>query len=394
VPRPSRRVALATVTVLFLFAVATLGVAQPLLPSPHTGFNQAYRLGDGAWGDCPLGTEGCPDRLSVTGCLVCAMSAILDYYGMELEVSAADSCSGRARRGMDPGILNDWLRANDGFGSCASDPSGQCCLSWSTLPGVEVIFYENAREEGIDFLSEARIDEALEAGYPVVAGVHWADSCGGGRGSEDCHWVVITGRRGTTYAIIDPFNPEMSSRYGVRTTLDAGVLGRYTVDRFAVVVGPLGQVAVPTVEIAAVPLRRSGQIALEVAVDGVRAPLASFVRLTSPDGSRRFVIRPSGGVPITAGYTVPQRTVFHDAPVSFPSGTQEWLRLRTDGLEEGTWRWEVWLEDPLHPGSVVASDRASFTIGEEEVTVAQSLAALGVILVVIGLAFVLSLSQE
>jgi hypothetical protein len=47
--------------------------------------------------------------------------------------------------------------------------------------------------------------------------------------------VVIIGKIGEIYTILDPYNPDPKSRAGVRTTLDAGVKGSYVIDRFVVV---------------------------------------------------------------------------------------------------------------------------------------------------------------
>jgi hypothetical protein len=200
-------------------------------------YNQAYTDGPGAWGDCPLGTNGCPDQICITGCLTTAFASVLAYYEIEVSVDAADSCTGRARRGMDPGILNDWLRANAAYGHCARDPIGNCCLDWGRLPsGVELIFHVNRSNVGLNPVSSVVIDHALRQGRPVLAGVHWGAFCHGGTGqTEDCHWVVLTGKEGETYAIIDPYNADFSSPYGIRTTLDAGVHGAYIIDRFVIV---------------------------------------------------------------------------------------------------------------------------------------------------------------
>jgi len=386
-PRPTaRRALLLGLAIACLLPVSALA-GQPRLSAPHPGFNQAYRIGEDAWGNCTLGSGGCSDRLSATGCLVGAMAAVLDYYNVQLDVPAAESCLRVDRRGMDPGILNDWLRIHDGFGVCGTDPTGgACCLEWSSLPAVSMEFHSNAFDVGLDPRSEARIDAALAAGYPVVAGVHWAASCGGGRGSEDCHWVVITGKRLDTYVIIDPFNPDFEESHGVRTTLDRGVRGAYTIDRFAVANGPVAEVTVPTVELEVDGGRQPDRfrpqdlLELSVTVRDARIPLATYVRVIDPQGSRRFVIRPSGGVAITLDVPVDDRTTFHDAPRSFPEAPEEWLALRLDGAATGTWRFEVWLEDPLHPGAVVAQARSAFTVGEIQQT--APLALLGLLLAV------------
>lgn len=232
--------------VLALLALALVSTAQStfaetiLVPGTVPSFNQNYTDGPGAWGDCQLGTGGCPDRICATGCLVTAFASVLAYFDLEVSVSAASSCTGRARTGMDPGILNDWLRANAGFGRCAQDPVGSCCLAWDRLPGnLELTFYENRSDDGLNPVSGVVIDHALRSGNLVVAGVHWGVYCRAGSSqTEDCHWIVMTGKVGNTYMIVDPINPDTSDPAGVRTTLDAGTHGAYVIDRFVVVSGP------------------------------------------------------------------------------------------------------------------------------------------------------------
>ena len=210
-----------------------------LLPRTVPSFNQNFTDGPGAWGDCPLGTAGCPDQVCSTGCLVTAFSSVLGYYGIDVSVSARESCTGRARTGMDPGILNDWLRANQGFGHCAQDPIGNCCLAWDQLPEeIELDFYSNRNDDSLNPVAAVVIDHALREGRPVVAGVHWGAVCRSGSDqTEDCHWVVLTGKAGETYTIVDPINPDTTDPQGVRTTLDSGTHGEYIIDRFVVVSG-------------------------------------------------------------------------------------------------------------------------------------------------------------
>lgn len=230
------RTLLATWIVISVLGIVAMGESI-LLPRSVSSFNQNYTEGPDAWGDCSLGTRGCPDQICTTGCLVTAFSCVLGYYDIEVTVPASASCIGRARTGMDPGILNDWLRANGGFGHCAQDPLGDCCLAWSQLPGdIELTFHANRSDDGLNPISSVVIDHALRSGEPVVAGVHWDAFCRGGSSqSEDCHWVVLTGKIGDRYTIVDPMNLDASDPNGVRTTLDAGTRGAYIIDRFVVV---------------------------------------------------------------------------------------------------------------------------------------------------------------
>ena len=223
---------------LLLATLASPAVGQAIeLPRAVPPYNQAYTDGPGAWGDCALGTESCPDQICTTGCLTAAFASVLAYYEVEVTVAAAASCTGRAQSGMDPGILNDWLRANAAYGRCAQDPIGNCCLSWGRLPGdVKLTFHVNRSDVGLNPVASVVIDHALRQGRPVIAGVHWGAFCHGDTGqTEDCHWVVLTGKTDESYEIIDPYNPDATSPYGIRTTLDAGVHGAYIIDRFVIV---------------------------------------------------------------------------------------------------------------------------------------------------------------
>jgi hypothetical protein len=238
----SRHVATGLAVLVFaLFLVSAITAAETiLLPETVPSFNQNYADGPGAWGDCPLGTAGCPDQIRTTGCLVTAFASVLGYYNIEVSVPSQFSCTGEARTGMDPGILNDWLRQNRGFGRCAQDPVGDCCLAWDRLPGgIELIYYSNRSDTGLNAVSAVVIDHALRGGRPVVAGVHWGASCrAGSEQTEDCHWVVLTGKAGETYTIVDPINFDSADPRGATTTLDAGTRGAYIIDRFVVVSHP------------------------------------------------------------------------------------------------------------------------------------------------------------
>jgi len=233
----TRWLALAAIGALLCTIVAMSASAQEIeLPRTVPSYNQAYSDGPGAWGDCALGTGGCPDRIRTTGCLTTAFASVLAYYGVEVSVASADSCTGKRQTGMTPGILNDWLRAHSGYGHCVQDPMGNCCLNWERLPGdVELTFHVNRSEVGLNPVASVVIDHALRQGHPVVAGVHWGARCHTGSQTEDCHWIVLTGKRDATYTIIDPYNANAASPYGIRTTLDAGVHGAYIIDRFVIV---------------------------------------------------------------------------------------------------------------------------------------------------------------
>lgn len=223
------------------------------LPRVMPSFNQTYTIGVGAWGDNALGTGGCPDLIRATGCLITAFSAVLAYHDISLSIPAAYSSTGSMEQGMNPRVLNDWLRARRGYGRCAQDPVGSCCLEWGALPrGVVLSYHSNRSSTGLNPVAALVIDHALRQGNAVVAGVHWSAACRSGSSqTEDCHWIVLTGKVGSTYTIMDPYNPDHTSSAGLRTTLDAGSRGAYIIDRFVIVsraVGdPTSQNALPNV---------------------------------------------------------------------------------------------------------------------------------------------------
>ncbi|MCK5246971.1 hypothetical protein KAR02_08740, partial [Candidatus Bipolaricaulota bacterium] len=94
--RGRKRLALALLLITFLMGVTCF--AQIIeLPRDVPAFNQAYTEGPDAWGNCPLGTIGCPDQICTTGCLVTAFSSVLAYYEIEVTVPARSSCTGEAR---------------------------------------------------------------------------------------------------------------------------------------------------------------------------------------------------------------------------------------------------------------------------------------------------------
>jgi len=264
------------------------------LPRIMPAFNQAYTDGPDAWGDCPLGTIGCPDQVCTTGCLVTAFSSVLAYYEIDVAVPARSSCTGEARTGMDPGIFNDWLREIGGYGRCTQDPVGNCCLIWEQLPAeLEISTHINRSEVGLNPVASVVIDHALRQGYPVIAGVHWGAFCNGESGrSEDCHWVILTGKRGDTYTIIDPFNPDPTSSYGVRTTLAAGVHGSYIIDRFVVIEALFSNQV--RLEIKASPQGTTyhvrDRIRLALSTPGSSAALLPFARVTMPSGLVAYAV--------------------------------------------------------------------------------------------------------
>lgn len=283
-----------------VFAALAVHAETISLPRLMPSFNQTYTVGLGAWGDTSLGTGGCPDLLRATGCLITTFSAVFAYFEIDLTIPAALSSSGRLEAGMNPRILNDWLRARRGYGQCAGDPVGACCLEWSDLPrGISISFHSNRNDSGLNPVAALVIDHALRQGSPVVAGVHWGAACRSGSSqTEDCHWVVVTGKTGDTYTIVDPYNPDHTNSAGVRTTLDAGSLGAYTIDRFVIVTRTAGDpsalnaLAAPTTP---VPAPQVPPTVTPIAPPKT-SPLASFLVLLVALGAVAAAVILSSGI--------------------------------------------------------------------------------------------------
>jgi hypothetical protein len=373
-----------TFALLAIVAVASTSLAQTItLPRTMPAFNQAYTEGPGAWGNCPLGTVGCPDQICTTGCLITAFSAVLAYYEIDVAVPARSSCTGIARAGMDPGIFNDWLRDVGGYGHCTRDPVGNCCLIWEELPGeLEITTHENRSEVGLSPISAVVIDHALRQGYPVVAGVHWGASCSGGSGqSEDCHWVILTGKRDDTYTIVDPYNPDPTSPNGVRTTLEAGVHGSYIIDRFVVVAGPTpGPI---TLEVKANPAQGAYEVGdrlrISLRTPGRSAALWVFARVTQPSGAVAYAVLPDA-TSRTPRTSETRQSIVPDLRILSASWT--WLDRTFTEADIGHWAWEIWVESPDEPGIKLGRQTISYDVEPTTATPSIGAAVLGILLVV------------
>jgi hypothetical protein len=137
-----------------------------------------WKQGDSRWAALHLG--GSSYVMSRSGCAVTSCAMVAAYFGSN----------------KDPGKLCRALTDNGGL-------NGAGDLYWQNVPAAAggVIRYV-AR---YDYCSLTRINQELDAGYPVVAKVNRAGNT---------HFVVLTGRSGSTYYINDP-------AYGDRTTLNA-----------------------------------------------------------------------------------------------------------------------------------------------------------------------------
>jgi len=354
---------------LVLFFHLSIAQAAPILPVLSASFNQVYRDASGNWGDCRMGTDGCPDTVATAGCLITAFAMVLDYYGVQLAVPAVSSCTGKPRSGMDPGILNDWLKSHRGYGPCVGDAFGSCCLEWTNLPQqISIATHENNSELGVDSVSARIIDQALQAGRPVIAGVHWASHCRGNSSqTEDCHWVVITGKLGITYAIIDPYDPVMTSSKGVTTTLAEGAHGRYIVDRFVVVSRAPTELLPLALRLSFEPdsgsFRERDRQQRLLHITGNDLPVYLYVRVMDPVGRIQYVSHvSSSAAPSSSVVTSAEKRSLYPNPRRFSDGTHEWHRTVLSDVIPGTYTWETWAEDPHRPGEPLAYTVASYAV--------------------------------
>lgn len=128
----------------------------------------AFRQGDPRWHADPLGQT--TDTLGQTGCAVTSAAMVLKSYGVD----------------TDPGRLNAYLTAHQGY-------VGNGYIVWEKAAELGQGGIEKAYE---DLPSYWRIDRQLMKGNPVIVRIHFP---GGGM-----HFVVIAGKRGFDYLILDP----------------------------------------------------------------------------------------------------------------------------------------------------------------------------------------------
>jgi len=127
----------------------------------------AFRQGDPRWDDEPLGNTA--DSLGATGCAVTSAAMVLKWYGVD----------------TDPQRLNAYLTESGGY-------EGNGYIIWEKAAKLG----EDLKKAYEDMPSYWRIDHQLMKGNPVIVRIHLA----GG----EMHFVVIAGKRGFDYLILDP----------------------------------------------------------------------------------------------------------------------------------------------------------------------------------------------
>jgi len=128
----------------------------------------AFRQDDPRWHDDPLGDT--TDTLGTAGCAVTSAAMVLKSYGVD----------------TDPQRLNAYLTAHQGY-------VGTGYIVWEKAAELGQGGIEKAYE---DLPSYWRIDWQLMKRNPVIVRIHFP---GGGM-----HFVVIAGKRGFDYLILDP----------------------------------------------------------------------------------------------------------------------------------------------------------------------------------------------
>jgi hypothetical protein len=134
-----------------------------LIPVP------VFAQSDERWANVPLGPSP-TDTLSSAGCAVSSAAMILASYGVD----------------TDPLRLNEFLNQNNGY-------TPQAWIEWSVAARLSP---EKVRFVYEDDPSFQLIDDNLERGNPVIVRLRYT--------SGITHFVVICGKDGPDYLIVDP----------------------------------------------------------------------------------------------------------------------------------------------------------------------------------------------
>ncbi len=183
---------LATVVAFVCVLLVTKPAAAqfPQVAGPPYVGPPAFSQKQSPWGDANLG----PTRLKMRdwGCAVTALAMMISWYGHP----------------VNPGELNAWLndRSRNGF-----EPGGD--VRWSVAAGLapNVSFIQSVNWSGNADLNTVNSD--VDEGYLSILRVRV-----GGRSNGLIHFVLLVGRSGETYYIIDPID-------GKRKTLADGGYG-------------------------------------------------------------------------------------------------------------------------------------------------------------------------
>ena len=162
-----------------------------------------------------LGT--CPGlSIHSSGCTITSLSMLHAYLGLDRSVGGKSDHT--------PPFENQWRTEHSGYGQTTYDgKTGNCLVIWGKEPsGLLGSPHHNDASGCLSPSAAQTIATSLNAGMPVVAGVHWGK---GGQG-EDWHWVLLIGADANGPILNDPWG----GKAGVH--LSQGALGSYTIDTF------------------------------------------------------------------------------------------------------------------------------------------------------------------
>jgi hypothetical protein len=151
--------------------------------STHMTFAQAnvpsYSQRSYPWSTDVLGWGPSYVTIGSDGCIVTGLASIRAYYGNY----------------HTPRTMNNYLKANGGF-------YGNLVV-WGRVPGFRAL-----RDYSYVAADLSYINWWLDRGYLIVAKTYFPPN------RVSPHWVVLTGRSGSTYFVMDPWD-------GAKTTFNA-----------------------------------------------------------------------------------------------------------------------------------------------------------------------------
>lgn len=165
----------------------------------------------------PLGT--CTGlTIHAAGCTITSMSMMHQMLGLDRTAGG--------KTGHTPDIENAWRTEKNskgvpqGYAYTADGTKGHCLVQWDkTAGGLVAAYHPNNSGSCITTSAGKAIAQSLNAGMPVVAGVHWS-----GSGGKNSHWVLIVGADGDGVVFNDPWGGKQQIR------LNQGALGKYSID--------------------------------------------------------------------------------------------------------------------------------------------------------------------
>jgi hypothetical protein len=174
--RPSVRVTAAAFAAFLFVTLAPLPAVQPAPVAAATYLNVPFfSQRDSAWRNTRLG-RCLKETIGSAGCAITSEAMVYRFYGAKVSTSLG--------KGMNPRLLNKWLKGHNGYAS-------GCLVKWGKTP-------KGVKYTGSD-TSRTHVRNELKAGRPVIAGVT-------GPGIPYHHFVVIVGRNSSGFLINDPLD--------------------------------------------------------------------------------------------------------------------------------------------------------------------------------------------